>query len=257
LTGADFVVDAHTDLRWYWTRPRWLCRYLAKRALTTIVTNDHLAEEVRRLGGHSLVIADIPTSYPIKELYPVEGPFNILVVNSFSLDEPLGEIVTAAEGLGDVIFYVSGDPRYGRRGRPTSVPPNVRFTGFLPNERYYALMASSQAVICLTTQDHTMQRGAVEALSMGIPIVTSSWPLLQQYFCKGSVHVDNSAAGIRAGVLEIVRDHARYKAEIAQLQNEKRHEWQGALDSLVALVDRSVFDGAHSRNERGSTKGSG
>jgi glycosyltransferase involved in cell wall biosynthesis len=245
LTSARFVVDAHSAAMQspYWTRPRWLYRHLARRAVTTIVTNEYFARKLRRWGGHALVVRDIPTSFPTQATYPVEGTFNVLVVNTFAPDEPLREVMTAAKSLENVVLYVTGDTsRVGRRLR-SDVPANIRVTGYLADDSYYALMAASHAVLCLTTRDHTMQRGACEALSMGKPIITSKWPLLEDYFSRGTVHVDNTAKGIRDGVREMVRHHSRYKAEIEQLQIEQRHEWESVVTALVSLLNRSLAGG--------------
>ena len=240
VMNARFAVDAHSDAMQsvYWTRPRWLYRYLARRALTTIVTNEYFARKVRGWGGRALIVRDIPTDFPTRA-YPVEGSFNALVVNSFATDEPLGEIIAAAKGLEDVVFYVTGDKSRAPRGLTPSVPNNVRFTDYLDDASYYGLMAASQVVICLTTRDHTMQRGACEALSMGKPIITSKWPLLESYFSKGTVHVCNRADEIRNGVREIMQHHSRYKAEIGQLQTEQRRAWHSARDALVSLLSTS------------------
>ena len=238
LTGARFVVDAHSAamLSAYWTRPRWLYRLIARRALATIVTNEHFAQWIRRSGGRALVIRDIPTSFPAGDTFPVADAFNVMVVNTFAKDEPLSQVIAAADGLNDVVFHVTGDPRRPGAYVPERVPANVRFTGFLPDPEYYALMASSQAVMCLTTRDHTMQRGACEALWMGKPIVTSRWPLLQEYFRAGTVHVANTADGIRNGVREMVQRHAEYEHEIRRPQAERRGAWQTAVGSLHALL---------------------
>jgi glycosyltransferase involved in cell wall biosynthesis len=238
ITGASFVVDAHSAamLSAYWTRPRWLYRLIARAALATIVTNEHFAGRIRRSGGRALVIRDIPTRFPTGDRFPVADAYNVMVVNTFADDEPLAEVIEAADGLNDVMFHVTGDPR--RRGAriPDRVPPNVRFTGFLPDEEYYALMASSQAVMCLTTRDHTMQRGACEALWMGKPIVTSRWPLLEHYFRAGTVHVANTSDGIRNGVREVVRRLPEYREEIRRLQAEHRHAWERSVGSLLGLM---------------------
>jgi glycosyltransferase involved in cell wall biosynthesis len=242
LARARFVVDAHSGAMQlaYWTRPRWLYRQLARRALATIVTNEHFARTLREWGGCALVVQDIPTRFPTQTTYPVEGVFNLLVVNSFAPDEPLDEVITAAKGLEDVVLYVTGDVRRGSRRLRSNVPGNVRFTDYLADDSYYALMAASQAVMCLTTRDHTMQRGACEALSMGKPIITSKWPLLESYFRRGTVHVDNTAAGIRDGVREMVKHHSRYRVEIEMLQMEQRDEWNAAVGPLVSAVNRSL-----------------
>ena len=257
LTGTRFVVDAHSAamLSAYWTRPRWLYRTIARRAIATIVTNEHLARRIRRSGGRALVIRDIPTSFPTGDTVPVGDAFNVMVVNSFAEDEPLSEVIAAADGVNDVVFHVTGDP--GRPGAdvPERIPANVRFTGFLPDPEYYALMASSQAVMCLTTRDHTMQRGACEALWMGKPIVTSRWPLLQEYFRAGTVHVANTADGIRNGMREMVQRHAEYEHEIRRLQAERRDAWETAVGSLYALLESvSARSSAVAQTSEGSVR---
>lgn len=238
FTGARYVVDAHSAamLSPYWTRPRWIYRYLARMATGTIVTNEYFADIVRGYGARALVIADIPTSFPDEGVGPKGGKFNVLVVSTFSPDEPLAEVMAAATGLPEVTFHVTGDTRRSPGRVPANAPVNVRFTGFLPTDAYYALMASSHAVMCLTTRDHTMQRGACEALWMGRPIITSAWPVLKSYFSHGTVHVDNTAEGIRRGVEEMFRNYSQHSAEIKALQTKHRREWRSAVSSIVQLL---------------------
>ena len=62
LRRVPIVVDAHTAAflhpRWkYLQRVQyWFCR----RAATTLVTNEHLADAVRSHGGHATIVPDIP-----------------------------------------------------------------------------------------------------------------------------------------------------------------------------------------------------
>lgn len=240
VMGSGFLVDAHSAAMQSprWTRPRWLLRYLGRRAAATIVTNEHFAQEVRRHGGHALVIPDIPTTFPIGPLPTLRETFNILVVGTFSPDEPLAAVIAAAKELPEVSFFVTGDRRGARQALPEHVPDNIRFTGFLPAESYYGLMASCHAVMCLTRRDHTMQRGACEALSLGRPIITSNSPLLRDYFSKGTVHVENTAVAIVEGVRQMIRHHSRYEAQIRELQTKRRLEWRSAADVLRQVVDR-------------------
>ena len=243
VTGARYVVDAHSDalLSPWWTRPRWLHRLLARAALATVVTNEHFAGRLRGWGARSLVLRDIPASFPGAvaggQAPPAgDGSFHVVVVNTFASDEPLAEVLAAAGGLGGVTFHVTGDTRRADRGLLDAAPANVRFTGFLPDEEYYCLLRACDAVMCLTTRDHTMQRGACEALSLGRPVITSDWPLLRDYFHQGTVHVDNTVGGIRAGVERMRGEHDRYTREITVLQSQQHQEWEAGLESLAALV---------------------
>jgi glycosyltransferase involved in cell wall biosynthesis len=167
------------------------------------------------------------------------APFDVMVVSTFAFDEPIEEILAAASDLPDVSFHVTGDPSRGGR-RVQKVPANVRLTGYLPDAQYRELLRRSGAVMCLTTRDHTMQRGACEALWAGKPIVTSDWPLLRQAFDRGAVHVRASAASIRDGVEEVRRNRARYVSEIAELRARHRSEWEEGVASLAALVHGAV-----------------
>lgn len=242
LMNGRFVVDAHSDALQspYWTRPQWLYRFLARRAVTTIVTNEHFQQQINDWGGHAFVLRDIPTTFPRAGAFSFDGDFNVVVVNTFAADEPLAEVLAAAAELEDVHFYVTGKKRSAGQQIPGPVSPNVHFTGFLPNEAYYALLEGSQAVMCLTTRNHTMQRGACEALSLGKPIITSDWPLLRTYFNKGTVHVDNTTAGIGQGVQQMKGEYGRYQTGIKQLQAAQQQEWQSKITLLTRLIQQSL-----------------
>ncbi|HSK90955.1 MAG TPA: glycosyltransferase family 4 protein [Euzebyales bacterium] len=238
LSGARFVVDAHSAAldTWYWARPAWLHGFLARRAAATIVTNEHFAARIRAQGGHAVVVHDIPATFTIGDPPPLADGFRIVVVNTFAPDEPLDEILAAAAEVPDVTFYVTGDlARPGARS-PNGAPPNVRFTGFIADEAYFGLMDAADAVLCLTTRDHTMQRGACEALSMGRPIITSDWPLLRSYFRLGTVHVATDAAAIRDGIERLVRDHEHYRRGIRELRTEQARQWEAARTALLAAL---------------------
>jgi glycosyltransferase involved in cell wall biosynthesis len=188
-----------------------------------------------------MILHDIPTTFPMDEPYPMNGDFNITVVNTFSFDEPLDAVLDAAREMKGVRFYITGKVSRADPSLLNRVPANVRFTDFLSTEKYYSLMHTSQAVMCLTKRNHTMQRGACEALSMGKPIITSRWPLLQEYFSKGTVHVDNTSSEIRSAVYEMQAHYDRYLSEIQDLQVSQQTEWQKKAGELAALV-RSALE---------------
>lgn len=242
LMGAKYIIDSHTGALlapwWEWSLP--LHAFLSKRALTTIVTNDHLANVVRKWTDKVFLLADIPTKFPPGRPYPVEGAFNIAVINTFSPDEPIGKVLEAAAEMPDVQFYITGDPIRAKKTYLEQHPPNVRFTGFLPDEDYFGLLTSVQCVLVLTTDNHTMQRGACEAVWLAKPIITSDWPVLRDYFHKGTVHVDNTVEGIQEGIRRVRENLSALEQEIYLLQQERQQEWIGKYQALTHFVNGSA-----------------
>ena len=242
LTNSRYLVDAHSAalLLPYWTRPVWLHSFLARQAVTTIVTNEHFQNTINAWGGSAFILRDIPTTFPLADAYRLNGNFSVVVVNTFSTDEPLQEVLEAAANLDGIQFYVTGKKSGAGQAVLAEVPGNVHLTDFLPAESYYALLNASQAVMCLTRRNHTMQRGACEALSLGKPIITSDWPLLRMYFHKGTVHVPNTSDGIRQGVLRMKKHYGLFQAEIKALQIEQQQEWHDKFVALTALIRASI-----------------
>jgi glycosyltransferase involved in cell wall biosynthesis len=239
MSGARFVVDAHSAAlqSGYWTRPEALYRALARQALATIVTNETFASRIEGWGARAFILRDIPTAFPTGDPPDLADSFHILVVSTFAFDEPLGEVIDAARRLPEATFHVTGDPTRGRTTHDlSSVPGNVRLTGYLADADYYSLMTGVDAVMCLTTRDDTMQRGACEALTIGTPIITSDWPLLRRYFSDGTVHVAAHADAIEAGIRRAMSDIAELRAGILRLRAEQWNEWVKASAGLATLI---------------------
>jgi glycosyltransferase involved in cell wall biosynthesis len=239
---AGFIIDAHSEalLAKGWTAPpAWFKKFLARKAIATIVTNEHLAQTIKDFGGQTIILRDIPTTFPVHQGYPVSSHFNIAVINTFAADEPLKNILEAAGSVTGVEFYVTGRVKQSDArilSLVQSAPSNVHFTDFLPVDDYYSLLNSVNSVMCLTSRDHTMQRGACEALSLGKPIITSDWTLLRQYFNQGTVHVDNTVEGIRLGILSMQENYPDYAKGIVDLQNDQQTEWEQKKRALERMI---------------------
>jgi hypothetical protein len=240
LCGASLIIDSHTDALlcppiWKWSLP--LHRFLSRRAATTLVTNEYLRQLVASWGAMSHIIADVPSDLPAGTPYPMEHPFNVAMISSYSPDEPLDRVFQAAQQLPDVGVFVTGDPKRSQRPVRVDLPPNVHLTGLLPDDRYYGLLRSVQAAMALTTVDHTMQRGACESVWLGQPIITSNWPVLRQNFYQGTVHVDNTVEGIVAGIRRMRSEHDELAKGILVLQQERRQQWENTVSELRSLLD--------------------
>ena len=78
----------------------------------------------------------------------------------------------------------------------------------------------------LTTRDHTMSRGAYEAIYQGTPVIVSDWPVLRDAFPEGAIHVDNTAAQIAAAIRSVCAEPAAFRSGAARLRAAKLREWQ-------------------------------
>jgi glycosyltransferase involved in cell wall biosynthesis len=240
--GGRFIVDSHSEAllirRWRCTLP--LQRWLARRALATVVTNEHLAAEIRSWKAPAVVAVDPPIAIPpLPPRQPAEQ-FTVVVVSTFADDEPIGEVLDAARALPDIHFAITGDPKYARPEWLANPPPNVEYTGFLQKDAYYPRIWNANAMMVLTTLDHTVLRGAWEALDLAQPLILSDWPILRQYFCRGTLHVQNTADSLIYALREARgREHA-LRAEMLALREERREAWKRALAQLETLID-SVY----------------
>lgn len=158
---AQYIIDSHTAafLSPPWSWFVWLHRLLSKKALTTIVHNRSQEKIIQRWGCRYHVLAFTPGDYSYDDDFPLKGQFNVAVIAFFSADEPLETVFQAATQLPSVDFYVTGDYRRIRQDRLLKKPENCHLTGFLSYGQYVSLLRKADAVMDLTTRDHTMLMG--------------------------------------------------------------------------------------------------
>lgn len=243
--GARVVLDAHTAafLHPRWRYLQWLQGALCRRAATTLVHNEHQAALVRGMGAHATVVRDIPIVYDAVEPFARPGAPAIAVVCSFNYDEPIAEILEAARLTPGVRFFMTGNPEYMAPDLKLKVPVNVTLTGFLSDEAYAGLVRGADAVMTLTTRDHTMLRAAYEAIYQGTPVIVSDWPLLRAAFDKGAVHVDNSASAIATAVARVVADPEPLREGARLLRARKIEQWATTKAAILRSISRAAVAG--------------
>ena len=234
---ARYVIDSHTGAflspKWRWSLG--LHRLLSSGALATIVHNASQEQIMKQWGCRYLVIGFTPGSYPPGEPFALGNRFNVAVVSSFLADEPIDLVFEAAALLPEVSFYITGDSRRIAQPLLTRKTDNTLLTGFLPYDRYVGLLRGVDAIMVLTTGNHTLLMGGFEAVSVGTPLIVSDWPVLRDYFSLGTVHVPNTAEGIREGVCLAQREQARLQQEILVLQERLQAEWMQKSSELQQL----------------------
>lgn len=237
VSGARFVLDHHSAVFshvWDWALP--IQKFLAQRAATNVVTNQHWADVIYSWGAPALIMGDPFLALPQGGAFPAEPGFNVAFVSTFAPDEPLDAVLKAATQLPEVHFYVTGDTKRKPQSFFDSLPANVTCTGFLPDSQYIGLLRAVNAIMVLTTRDHTLQLGGCEAVSLGKPLITSDWPYLREFFAKGTVCVANSADGIRDGILVMRRRYKDLEKEMITFRQDGRREWDTRFAQLKQLI---------------------
>lgn len=239
--GKRVVLDAHTGafLNRRWRYLHWLQRMLSRRAATTIVHNETLAALVRKAGGHATLVPDVPVLFEQVEPFSRPPGFTVAVVCSFNYDEPVAAIFEAAAQLPDVQFFVTGNPKHLPAYLKAALPANVTLTGFLSTPAYGGLLTDADAVMTLTTLDHTMLRGAYEAIYQGTPVIVSDWPILRESFSEGSIHVDNSPQGIVDAIRSMQAGLSAYREGARRLRERKLTRWQETRQAILGRLGSS------------------
>lgn len=213
LFNRTIIVDRHSNFRLNQQRKPtldWvvfdiLHKFTIKRADLTIVTNEYLADIVKKLKGKAFVFPDkLPALIPTRMVDLCEG-FKIFLISSFGSDEPVFEAIMAAERLREngVKIYISGKTEKLNETVKSNAPPNVIFTGFLCEEDFINYIYAVDAVMALTTNEFCMLCGCYEAVAAQKPLITSDKTVLREYF-SGSVFVDNTIEGISYGIKDLM-----------------------------------------------------
>lgn len=225
------VFDLHTgffdDPKWSWAA-KLSMRAMRHRGFG-IVTNEALQRRCAAVGLASLILHD-----RIVDRGVVAAPESfVLCPLSYANDEPVAEILQAAERLPEVRWVFTGKAPEGVRA---SAPGNVEFTGFVDDETFDRLVRTAAGVAALTTRPHTMQRAGYEALMAGTAQVTSDFPELRDFLSDAAVYVEPSGTSIANGVTEMLARREQLIAALVEVRTRRMVEQAEALSDLRARL---------------------
>ena len=242
---AGFVIDYHTAA---FVTPIHqtlfpIQRFFARRAITNIVTNEELAGVVEAWGGDTTIIGDVRVEFPaVEPCSLLRDGFNVVFVASYARSEPHDIVFEAATRLADqgVTFYVTGALRDAPRPLVERAPDNVVLTDFLRDAEYAGLLRDADVALCLCLDDHTMQRGAYEAVAQETPLIISDWPLLRRTFSRGAIYVQNTADDVTRAVTAMMSELPQHRAGVRELRQMRSRAFDEAKTRLEHKVARHL-----------------
>ena len=238
---ARYIIDAHTGafLDSMWEKVMFLQRFFCQKSILSIVTNRGMAKILEEWGANYLIIPDVPIQCETSRLPELKGKTNVTFVNTFGKDEPISQFLDATKKMLEVQFFVTGKLKKKHRIFTDLQLQNVHFTDFLADEDYAGLLQASDLIVVLTTRDHTMLRGAYEAIYYGKPVVISNWEVLRENFPQGAVFVDNSSAGIADGISSALSNLEKLDLEAKALKEAKLRVFEGHKTELLKIIHQS------------------
>ena len=249
IFGYVLVVDRHSNFKLETIdRPglRWrlfhaLSRYSVRHADLTIVTNDFLRVLVDEWGGTGFVLQDKLPRMERGGTERLSGRQNIVCVASWSLDEPLAEVMKAAASLPpDWMVYITGrgsDAKLARHGLDRAgLPDNVRLTGFLTEEQFQTLLRSGDVLLVLTRGEHTLTCGAYEAVALSKPMVLSDTDVIRAYFSKGAVYTKLHGGDIAAALRVAIERKQYLSDDVVALRKQLQIDWSNRFQALQSTV---------------------
>ncbi len=233
---SKFIIDAHTGAfigkGLHFPFYQKLLRFFAFRAKLTIIPNQGLAKFMRNWQFPFFILEDgLPSFKVTSTVEKIEK--SVVMISGMGKDEPLSEVLEATKMVPEIKIFVTG--QYKDFIFKQS-PPNLSFTGFLPEADYIKLLSQVDLIMVLTTRPDTILCGAFEALSLEKPMVLSDTSTLRQHFPKGVIYIENSPAGIAQGIKNAFLNLTELKAEAMQLKAEKTEQWAEQVIELKSML---------------------
>lgn len=237
IFNKKYIIDSHTGaFSGFWGKFLWLHKILSRHALMTIVTNKVLKDAVKSWGAKAVILEDSLHDLVSENKIEKFPRFSICVINSYLDDEPIDQVFEAAKGITDCDFYVTGKIAIADPDLIKSAPVNVHLTDFIPDKEFVELLNKVDAIMVLTTRDLTLLQGGFEAVAVEKPLITSDWPVLRDYFRKGTLYVDNRAESISNAIKEIEVKKNELTQQIKELKKDLKADWDEKFSQLKSYI---------------------
>ncbi len=245
LTNTRYIVDCHMEIaNDHWIKWIYVKQLLVKGKL--IVHNEHLIEPViRSVNTKPIVLRDgIANRYSrahhesalVKNLN-LRSKSYVIVPCSFSLDEPIIEIIEAAKMLPEIPFIMTWNSERLLATIRNNLPPNVVLTGYLPVDDFDSLFANSGIALVLTKHENVQLSGMQEAMAFEVPAVVTDLRTTRYLYKDCPVFVENDPRSIAVGIKRALENKQGFAERMKKLRMETEKEFLEQLTNLKASLD--------------------
>ncbi|THG30771.1 glycosyltransferase [Naasia lichenicola] len=226
---GDLHSAALRGARWGWLRG---LAFWSLRRDGAIVTNQ---EDARLLALHrvnSVILHDDISIARIELKHKKSAIRTVVFPASYAPDEPIPAILDACRLLPDIRFVFTGKAPNALRD---NLPANTTVTGFLAYEDLIELLSTADSILAITTRNFTMQRAGYEAFSLGVPQVTSNFPVLREFYEDTASYCNpTEPESIRDAIMDSLARTTTIKADIEHLRGRRISEQRATYDAILA-----------------------
>jgi glycosyltransferase involved in cell wall biosynthesis len=244
ILSKKIVIDAHNaGIRPLEGRLRIIQiinNWILKNSNLVIVTNKKLKAHLDYLSIPNIVFPDpLPQINPPTNKNPNEHNFDVLIVCSWSEDEPLIEYLEAAKENKEMSFAFTGRyESYIKNKSKIEIPNNVCLLGFVSEEEYNLLLIHSKVIIDLTKREDCLVCGAYEAISLGKTIILSDTAVNRELFKDAAFYSDISVPKINASLREASKNSNKMDKLIRNFKNNYEAMQRENLNRLFYLINQ-------------------
>ena len=162
---------------------------------------------------------------------------------SFNKDEPINELLKAANILSDVNFIITGNTQRAKGNHDLSIASNnVQFTGWISKDEYDSLIAYSDVILGLTLFEGIQLSVANEAVGFEKAMVLSDTQILKNLFYKGAIYTKSNKDSLVNSIQKAINNKQNLEIETKSLKIERLEKWLSQADSLKKEIDSYDFD---------------
>jgi glycosyltransferase involved in cell wall biosynthesis len=239
ITGATFFMDIHglSFIGWKWAWSASLQKFLAKKALVSLVDHNHHRDIYLEWGGKILMLERPPITAPqsLSKDETSDAPL-VTFVGNFMGDEPVDLLLDVAKKLPTIKFCILGDTARAKSGLVEQAPVNVFFPGYLQRKQYWQQLYDSNTVMVLTKTPYSLVSGGIEAMSIGKPLILSRKPALLDYFTKGTIFVDHTLENLSEGIETALDQENKLTTEMEELATNQISRWESEFKKLEDMI---------------------
>lgn len=215
-----------------------LAKLVIKYSDLTIVTNSELEQVVIDAGGRSIVFPDpIPDLPDSEKKFSVPNKPYVLLICSWSSDEPYKDIIVAMESVPELDLYITGNYKKALSQPEISVlPENVKLLGFVSEDEYFQYLRNSRFCVDLTTREDCLVCGAYEAAALDVPCIISDTSVNRSTFYKGFVYSKTTPKDIYSAIIYTNDNADHLKREVRKFSEEHKAKTLENIKALKAVL---------------------